>query len=182
LDWTKTRLLSWKKTKKRNNLRKRGRLCLRNLPFFFFQSRARIAIHSAVAMECAICMEEMVPDVELCPKRHAVCSTCRLRIQRPDCPICLPHKPHPHPPPHPPQAAALWRGLAHACVMIITTVMITILMVGGVLVVAYTGKGIQWFSWSPGAMYVIDIMMGLLTLGVCTVSCRCWMDMIWLIR
>jgi len=37
-------------------------------------------------LECPVCMEYMVPPIELCTKGHNICSKCRQRVQH--CPTC----------------------------------------------------------------------------------------------
>jgi E3 ubiquitin-protein ligase SIAH1 len=37
-------------------------------------------------LECPVCMEYMLPPIELCKNGHNICSNCRLKLQ--ECPTC----------------------------------------------------------------------------------------------
>ena len=142
--------------------------------------------------ECNICCDARVPRARLCPKGHAVCATCLVRMNRQDCVLCRPHLVGVPRLPSPRRRRPPWRAalcvLREAALWLVSLVLVGVGTACAVLFLAYLGKGAvwlcvrgaggedpAWFTWTPWRILLVDMVTGTMALcgaAACGNACR----------
>jgi hypothetical protein len=117
--------------------------------------------------ECACCCHER--ELTRCAHGHAVCDTCKTRLERSDCLFCVPHAP----PALPRAARTAWRDAG--CAILVTCVrFLGCVFAGKVYIWFYLVTQDQrctWCAWDSLRHCMVEFLVGLVVTALLVGCC-----------